>query len=68
MRNITLNVSDDLADRFSKNQQKLEAMVRILLDRITSSESLSDVLEFSALQAKKLGITEEELKELLKDE
>lgn len=69
MRTITLNVSDELADRFDKmNKEKREALLKILLDRITTSASLSDLMEFSALQAEKQGMTQEKLKELLKDE
>ena len=69
MKTITLDVSDELAERFNKmSKMKREVLLKILLDRITSSASLSDLLEFSALQAEKQGITEEKLKELLKDE
>lgn len=67
MTTITLNVSDELAQRFNKmNKSKRDALIKILLDRITSSESLSDLLEFSALQAEEQGMTEDKLKTCLK--
>ena len=69
MKTISLDVNDELAERFNKmGKVKREALLKILVDRITSSTSLSDLLEFSALQAEKQGMTEEKLKELLKDE
>ena len=69
MKTITLDVNDELAERFNKmGKVKREALLKILVDRITSSTSLSDLLEFSALQAEKQGMTDEKLKELLKDE
>ncbi len=69
MKTITLDVNDELAERFNKmGKVKREALLNILVDRITSSKSLSDVLEYSASQAEKQGMTEEKLMELLKDE
>ena len=52
-------------NRISKT--KREGLLKILIDRITSSTSMSDLLEFSALQAEKQGMTEEKLKELLRE-
>ena len=69
MKTITIEVNDELADRFNKiSKTKREGLLKILIDRTISSKSLSDLLEFTALQAQKQGMTEDKLKELLKDE
>ena len=67
MKTITLEVSDELADKFNNIEKiKREMMLRFLVDRMTDSTSLSDLLTFSATQAEQQGMTDELLKELLK--
>ena len=69
MKTITLEVSDELADRFNTiEKNKREVMLRLLVDRMTDSSSLSDLLAFSATQAEQQGMKDELLKKLLKDE
>jgi hypothetical protein len=69
MKTISFEVNDELADKFNKmSKEKRDTLLKILLDRITSTTSLSDVLKFSALQAEQQGMTEEKLNELLKEE
>ncbi|MBY0434743.1 MAG: hypothetical protein K2U26_11590 [Cyclobacteriaceae bacterium] len=69
MKTITLEVSDELADKFNTiEKNKREIMLRLLVDRMTDSSSLSDLLAFSAKQAEKQGMNDELLKKLLKDE
>lgn len=69
MKTITLEVSDELADKFNTIEKiKREMMLKVLVDRMTDSSSLSDLLTFSATQAEQQGMTDELLKELLKDE
>ena len=69
MKTITLEVSDELADKFNTIEKiKREMMLQVLVDRMTDSSSLSDLLAFSATQAEQQGMTDELLKELLKDE
>lgn len=47
MKTITLEVNNELADKFNKmNKSKREALLKILIDSITASTSLSDLLEF----------------------
>ena len=66
MKTITLEVSDELADKFNNIEKiKREMMLRFLVDRMTDSTSLSDLLTFSATQAEQQGMTDELLKELL---
>ena len=68
MKTITIELNDELAERFNRiSKNKREGLLKILIDRITSSTSMSDLLEFSALQAEKQGMTEEKLKELLRE-
>ncbi len=69
MKTITLNVSDELASRLEKltDQEKqltLETLSRLLDDKRTLFEVMDDISEY----AKKQGMTEEKLKDLLKDE
>ena len=67
MKTITLEVSDELADKFNTIEKiKREMMLQVLVDRMTDSSSLSDLLAFSATQAEQQGMTDELLKELLK--
>ena len=67
MKTITLEVSDELADKFNTIEKiKREMMLQLLVDRMTDSSSLSDLLTFSATQAEQQGMTDELLKELLK--
>jgi len=70
MKTITLELEDNLADKLSRvSKEKRDMLLKIWVERITSSsKSLSDLLEFSALQAHQQGMTDEKLKELLKDE
>ena len=69
MKTITLEVSDELADKFNTIEKiNREMMLQVLVDRMTDSSSLSDLLAFSATQAEQQGMTDELLKELLKDE
>jgi hypothetical protein len=69
MKTITLNVSDELASRLEKltdqeRQLTLETLSRLLNDKRTLFEVMDDISEY----AKKQGMTEEKLKDLLKDE
>ncbi len=69
MKTITLNVSDELASKLEKltDQEKqltLETLSRLLDDKRTLFEVMDDISEY----AKKQGMTEEKLKDLLKDE
>jgi hypothetical protein len=69
MKTITLEVSDELADKFNNIEKiKREMMLKLLVDRMTDSSSLSDLLAFSATQAEQKGMNDKLLKELLKDE
>lgn len=69
MKTITLEVSDELADKYNgMKKNKRETILKILLSRVTDSSSLSDLLDFSAAQAEHHGMTEEKLAELLKEE
>lgn len=70
MKTISLELEDDLADKFDQlSKDKRDVLLKIWVERvISSSKSLSDLLEFSATQAEKQGITEEKLNELLKKE
>ena len=69
MKTITFEVSDELADKFNTIEKiKREMMLQVLVDRMTDSSSLSDLFAFSATQAEQQGMTDELLKELLKDE
>jgi hypothetical protein len=69
MKTITLEVSDELADRFNTiEKKKQEMMLRLLVDRMTDSSSLSELLAFSSTQAEQQGMNDELLKKLLKDE
>jgi hypothetical protein len=69
MKTITLEVSDELADKFNTlEKMKREMMLKFLVDRMTDSSSLSDLLAFSAEQAKQQGMTDGILKQLLKKE
>ena len=53
MKTITVEVNDDQAARFNEmSKSKREALLKLLINRITTSSSLSELLEFSALQAK----------------
>jgi hypothetical protein len=63
MKTISLEVSDELADRFNTiEKNKREMMLRLLVDRMTDSSSLSDLLAFSAAQAEQQGMNDELLK------
>ena len=69
MKTITLNVSDELASRLEKltdqeRQLTLETLSRLLNDKRTLFEVMDDISEY----AKKQGMTEEKMKDLLKDE
>ncbi len=69
MKTITLNVSDDLASRFEnlteqEKQSALETLSMLLNDKRTLFEVMDDISEY----AKKQGMTEEILKDLLKEE
>ena len=67
MKTITLEVSDELADKFNTIEKiKREMMLQLLVDRMTDTSSLSDLLTFSATQAEQQGMTDELLIELLK--
>jgi hypothetical protein len=69
MKTITLEVSDELADMFNNIEKiKREMMLQLLVDRMTDSSSLSDLLAFSATQAEQQGMNDKLLEELLKDE
>jgi hypothetical protein len=69
MKTITLEVSDELADKFNNIEKiKREMMLKLLVDRMTDSSSLSDLLAFSATQAEQQGMNDKLLEELLKDE
>lgn len=69
MRTITLNVSDELASKFERltEQEKrsaIETLSRLLNDKRTLFEVMDDISEY----AKRQGMTEETLKDLLKAE
>ncbi len=69
MKTVKIELADDLAEKLNRvSKEKRDLLLKIWIDRITSSGSLSDLLEFSAIQAQKQGLTDEDLKELLKDE
>jgi hypothetical protein len=69
MKTITLEVSDELADKFNNIEKiKREMMLKLMVDRMTDSSSLSDLLAFSATQAEQQGMNDTLLEELLKDE
>lgn len=69
MKTITLEVSDELADKFNNIEKiKREMMLQLLVDRMTDSSSLSDLLAFSATQAEQQGMNDKLLEQLLKDE
>ena len=69
MKTITLNVSDELASKFERlteqeKQSAIETLSRLLNDKRTLFEVMDNISEY----AKKQGMTEETLKDLLKDE
>ena len=69
MKTITLSVSDELAARLEnltepEKQSTLETLTILLKDKRTLFEVMDDISEY----AKKQGMTEEILKDLLKDE
>lgn len=69
MKTITLQVSDELASKFERLTEKekesaIETLSRLLDDKRTLFEVMDDISEY----AKKQGMTEEKLKDLLKDE
>ena len=69
MKTITLNVPDALALRLEKlteqeRQSSLETLAVLLNDKRTLFEVMDDISEY----AKKQGMTEEILKDLLKGE
>lgn len=69
MKTITLHVSDEFASKFeqlteAERQSAIETLSRLLNDKRTLFEVMDDISEY----AKKQGITEEKLKDLLKDE
>ena len=69
MKTITLNVSDELAAKFERlgedeKQSAIETLSRLLDDKRTLFEVMDDISEY----AKKQGMTEKKLKDLLKDE
>lgn len=69
MKTITLSVSDELASRLKmlteqEKQLALETLSRLLNDKRTLFEVMDDISEY----AKKQGINEEKLKDLLKGE
>jgi hypothetical protein len=68
MKTITLELDDDLAEKLSRvSKEKRDMFLKIWVERVTtSSKSLSDLLEFSAIQARKLGVPDGKLNELRK--
>jgi len=69
MKTITFEVSDEVADKFNAIEKiKREMMLKFLVDRMTDTSSLSDLLAFSAAQAKQQGMNDELLEQLLKKE
>ncbi len=68
MKTITLEASDELADRFAKfseeDKKGLSEMVRILMeDKRTLRQVMDDISEY----AQKQGMTPELLEQLLKE-
>lgn len=68
MKTITLEASDELADRFAKlseeDKRGLSEMVRLLIeDKRTLRQVMDDISEY----AQKQGITPELLEQLLKE-
>jgi|GEM_PF-6342784 len=69
MKTITFEVSDEVADKFNAIEKiKREMLLKFLVDRMTDTSSLSDLLAFSAAQAKQQGMNDELLEQLLKKE
>lgn len=69
MKTITLNVSDEVASKLERlteeeKQSAIETLSRLLNDKRTLFEVMDDISKY----AKKQGMTEEKLKDLLKDE
>jgi len=69
MKTITLEVSDELANKLSqlseeKKSLTLETLLRLLDDKRTLPQVMDDISEY----ARKQGMTEEALKDLMKDE
>jgi hypothetical protein len=69
MKSVTLNVDDELAKRLEQSSEEekaimLETLSRLLKDRRTLLQVMDDISEY----AKKQGMTEEILNDLLKDE
>ena len=69
MKTITLNVSDELVSKLEKvteaeKQSSLETLSILLNDNRTLFEVMDDISDY----AKKQGMTEEILKDFLKDE
>lgn len=68
MRTITLEASDELADRFAKlseeDKKGVSEMVRLLMeDKRTLRQVMDDISEY----AQKQGVTPELLEQLLKE-
>ena len=69
MKTLTIELEDELARKFNRvAKEKRDMLLKIWVERVTSSQSLSDLFEFTAEQAKRQGLTEERLTELLKKE
>lgn len=67
MKTISLEVGDELADRFHKmSTVKKAAILKILIEGITSIDSLNDLLNFNNRLAEQQSISEKKLAELLK--
>ncbi len=69
MKTITLEVNDELADKLARlsDEEKtlaLETLLRMLKDKRTLFEVMDDMSAY----AKKQGLTEDLLKDLMKDE
>ncbi len=69
MKTITLETSDELADRFSKLSDKekkdLTEMIAVLIE---DKRTLREVMDDMSMYAQKQGLTSELLDKLLKEE
>jgi predicted transcriptional regulator len=69
MKTITLETSDELADRFSKLSDKekkdLTEMISVLIE---DKRTLREVMDDMSMYAQKQGLTSELLDKLLKEE
>ena len=69
MKTITLEISDELADRFSKLSEKEKNDMAEMIDLLMGdTRSLRQVMDDMSEYAQKQGLTPEILEELLKKE